>query len=54
MMHDPGPDGRRGTEDDIFDGGVIGTRRDGYLDLLDPQTDQAPAIVSSVSLKSSK
>ena len=40
MMHDPGPDGRRGTEDDIFDGGVIGTRRDGYLDLLDPQTDQ--------------
>ena len=40
MMHDPGPDGRRNTEDDILDGGVIGTRRDGYLDLLDPQTDQ--------------
>ena len=41
MMHDPGPDGRRNTEDDMRDGGVIGTRRDGYLDLLDPQTDQA-------------
>ena len=27
MMHDPGPDGRRGTEDDIFDGGVIGNHR---------------------------
>ena len=41
MMHDPGPDGRRGTEDDIFEGGIIGTRRDGYLDLLNPQTDSA-------------
>jgi hypothetical protein len=41
MMHDPGPDGRRNTEDDMRGGGVIGTRRDGYLDLLDPQTDQA-------------
>jgi len=39
MMHDPGPDGRPGNEDDIFEGGVIGGRRDGYLDLLDPQTD---------------
>ncbi|MBC8243424.1 MAG: hypothetical protein H8E20_03435 [Verrucomicrobia bacterium] len=39
MMNDPGPDGRLGTEDDIFEGGVIGGRRDGYLDLLDPQTD---------------
>ncbi|MDP6677509.1 MAG: hypothetical protein QGG72_01310 [Verrucomicrobiota bacterium] len=39
MMNDPGPDGRSGTEDDIFEGGVIGGRRDGYLDLLDPQTD---------------
>jgi len=41
MMHDPGPDGRRNTEDDIRDGGVIGTRRDGYLDLIEPQSDQA-------------
>ena len=40
MMHDPGPDGRRGTEDDIFEGGVIGTRRDGYLDLIKPETEQ--------------
>jgi hypothetical protein len=40
MMHDPGPDGRPGTDDDIYDGGVIGTRRDGYLDLLEPETDE--------------
>ena len=41
MMHDPGPDGRRNTEDDIRDGGVIGKRRDGYLDLIEPQRDEA-------------
>jgi len=41
MMHDPGPDGRRNTEDDIRDGGVIGKRRDGYLDLIEPQSDEA-------------
>ena len=34
MMHDPCPDGRPVTEDDIFEGGVIGGRRDGYLDLI--------------------
>ena len=41
MMHDPGPDGRRNTEDDIRDGGVIGKRRDGYLDFIEPQSDEA-------------
>lgn len=40
MMHDPGPDGLRNTEDDIRGGGVIGLQRDGYLELLDPQTQQ--------------
>ena len=39
-MHDPGPDGQRNTEDDIPGGGVIGLRRDGYLDLVNPKTQQ--------------
>ena len=40
MMHDPGPDKLRNTEDDIPGGGVIGTRRDGYLDLISPENQQ--------------
>ena len=40
MMHDPGLDNIRNTDDDIRNGGVIGIRKDGYLDLLDPKTDQ--------------